>query len=202
MKHGPDFNLIRDSVMYPYTEDVAAYCTPFTCRDKDLDEFFSRDAFFYESELLGKTYAWIDTSDPTKILGLVTLANDSVKAQFISSTARNRIQRHITNAKRGMNYPAVLIGRLGVSSEYRGKGLNLGSQILSFLKEWFRSKDNKTGCRFLVVDAYNSDPTLRFYEKNGFKYLYRTEEDERSFLALDRHEPLRTRFMFYDLRTE
>lgn len=33
-----------------------------------------------------------------------------------------------------MNYPAVLIGRLGASSEYRGNGLNIGSQILDFIK--------------------------------------------------------------------
>lgn len=56
-----------------------------------------------------------------------------------------------------MNYPAILIGRLGVSSEYRGKGLNIGSQILDFIKGWFRSFDNKTGCRFIVVDAYNNE---------------------------------------------
>ena len=168
------FILERDAVMRPYTADVATYCAPFSCEDSDLDEFFSKDAFLYETELLGKTYAWINTADPSKILGLVTLANDSVKAQFIAGSARNRLQRSITNAKRGMNYPAVLIGRLGVSSVYRGKGLNIGSQILDFLKGWFRSFDNKTGCRFIVVDAYNNEKTLHFYEKNGFKPLYKT----------------------------
>lgn len=195
-----EFILERDSVMLPYTHMVAEYCVPFSCRDKDLDEFFSRDAFLYESELLGKTYAWIDTSVPTNILGLVTLANDSVKAQLLANSARNRLQRSISNAKRGMNYPAVLIGRLGVSSEYREKGLNIGSQILDFLKGWFRTTDNKTGCRFLVVDAYNNEKTLHFYEKNGFRLLYKTEQEERDFLAMDTEEPLETRFMFFDLK--
>lgn len=195
-----DFILERDAVMQPYTAGVAAYCAPFSCEDSDLDEFFSNDAFLYEKELLGKTYAWINTADPSKILGLVTLANDSVKAQFLASSARNRLQRSITNAKRGMNYPAVLIGRLGVSSEYRGKGLNIGSQILDFLKGWFRSYDNKTGCRFIVVDAYNNGKTLHFYEKNGFKPLYKTEQEERTFLGLSPEDPLETRFMFYDLK--
>lgn len=194
------FILERDAVMRSYTADVAAYCAPFSCEDSDLDEFFSKDAFLYETELLGKTYAWINTADPSKILGLVTLANDSVKAQFIAGSARNRLQRSITNAKRGMNYPAVLIGRLGVSSEYRGKGLNIGSQILDFLKGWFRSFDNKTGCRFIVVDAYNNEQTLHFYEKNGFKPLYKTEQEERAFLELNPEDPLETRFMFFDLK--
>ena len=150
--------------------------------------------------MLGKTYAWINTADPSKILGLVTLANDSVKAQFIAGSARNRLQRSITNAKRGMNYPAVLIGRLGVSSGYRGKGLNIGSQILDFIKVWFRSEDNKTGCRFIVVDAYNNEQTLHFYEKNGFKPLYKTEQEERAFLELNPEETLETRFVFFDLK--
>lgn len=197
----PDkFVLERDAVLRPYTVDVAAYCVPFSCDDSDLDEFFSKDAFLYETELLGKTYAWINMADPSKILGLITLANDSVKAQFIANSARNRLQRSITNAKRGINYPAVLIGRLGVSSEYRGRGFNIGSQILDFLKGWFRSFDNKTGCRFIVVDAYNNEKTLHFYEKNGFKPLYKTEQEERAFLGLSPEEQLETRFMFFDLK--
>lgn len=89
------FILERDAVMRPYTADVAAYCAPFSCEDSDLDEFFSKDAFLYETELLGKTYAWINTADPSQILGLVTLANDSVKAKFIANSARNRLQRSI-----------------------------------------------------------------------------------------------------------
>lgn len=199
----PDiFILEHKAVMRPYTPEVAAYCSPFSCEDNDLDEFFSKDAFFYETELLGKTYAWIKTSDPSKILGLITLSNDSVKAQTLPSSARNRLQRSIINAKRGMNYPAVLIGRLGVASDYQGKNLNIGSQILDFIKGWFRIFDNKTGCRFIVVDAYNNEKTLGFYQKNGFKPLYKTEQEERTFLGLCPEEPLKTRFMFFDLKRE
>lgn len=200
MTSNNSFILERDAVMRPYTADIADYCVPFSCEDNDLDEFFSKDAFLYETELLGKTYAWINTNDPSKILGLVTLANDSVKAQFLANSAKNRLQRSISNAKRGINYPAVLIGRLGVSSEYQGKGFSIGSQIIDFIKSWFRSLDNKTGCRFIVVDAYNNEKTLHFYEKNGFKPLYKTEQEERSFLELNPEEPLKTRFMFFDLK--
>lgn len=194
------FILERDTVRKPYTAEVAEYCDPFSCKDKDLDEFFAKDALYYDSELLGRTYAWIDISHPTNILALVTLANDSVKAKFITKSARNRIQRGITNAKRGMNYPAVLIGRLGVSSKYCGKGMNIGSQILDYIKGWFQSEDNKTGCRFIVVDAYNNPQTLHLYEKNGFKPLYNSETEERAFLELKPEEPLETRFMFFDLK--
>ena len=194
------FILERDTVRKPYTLEVAEYCNSISCSDKYLDEFFAKDALFYDSELLGRTYAWIDLSNPTNIFAMITLANDSVKAKFITSSARNRIQRGINNAKRGMNYPAVLIGRLGVSADYRGKGMNIGSQILNYIKGWFRSEDNKTGCRFIVVDAYNNEKTLHFYEKNGFKPLYKTEQEERAFLELNPEQPLETRFMFFDLK--
>ncbi|MDE6320738.1 MAG: GNAT family N-acetyltransferase, partial [Muribaculaceae bacterium] len=149
---------------------------------------------------LGRTYAWVNSHNTHQIIGLITLANDSVKSQNIAKSAKNRLQRSVPNAKRGLNFPAVLIGRLGVSSEFQGKGLNIGSQILDFVKDWFRSEDNKTGCRFIVVDAYNNERTLHFYEKNGFKHLYKTEQEERDFLRLNNEEPLETRFMFFDLK--
>ena len=189
------FILERDTLKRPYTAEVAEFCSPFSCRDEDLDEFFAKDAMYYDSELLGRTYAWIDLANPRNIMAMVTLSNDSVKAKYIANSARNRIQRGIVNAKRGINYPAF-----GVSSSYRGKGLNIGSKILDYIKEWFRSIDNKTGCRFIVVDAYNNDRTLNFYKKNGFKLLYKTEDEEREFLELDADEPLKTRFMFFDLK--
>lgn len=194
------FSLGRESVRRPYTQEVAAYCDPFTCNDADLDDFFAKDAFFYDVELIGKTYAWIDVSNPTQILGLITLANDSIKAKNITTAAKNRLQRSVNNAKRGINFPAVLIGRLGVSSSYQGKGMNIGSQIIDYVKDWFRPSDNKTGCRFIIVDAYNKPATLKFYEKNGFKTLYKTEQEERDFLELSPDEPLETRFMFFDLK--
>lgn len=195
-----DFNLATEAIRMPYTPEVAAFCKPFSCEDNDLDDFFANIALYYNSEMLGRTYVWVKKSDPKNILGMITLANDSVKLKLIAKSALNRLQRSITNAKRGMNYPAVLIGRLGVASEYQGKGMRVGSQILDYIKGWFRSEDNKTGCRFIVVDAYNNPKTIHFYENNGFKPLYKSEEEERSFLELEPDEPLETRFMFFDLK--
>lgn len=45
---------------------------------------------------------------------------------------------------------------------------------MAFIKDWFRHEDNKTGCRFIVVDAYNEDKVLTYYDKNGFVTLYKT----------------------------
>ena len=97
-------------------------------------------------------------------------------------------------------YPAVLLGRLGVAESYKGKEFFVGQQIMNYLKSWFIDDDNKTGCRFLVVDAYNRKDVLDFYERNKFKYLYLDEEEERreQFVA-EGEERLHTRLMFLDL---
>jgi GNAT superfamily N-acetyltransferase len=194
------FNLEKDAVMIAYTSDVAAYCDKFMCGDEDLDDFFNNDSLLYSKELLGKTYAWISQENPHKIIAMITLSNDSIKANTLTNATRNRLQRGVANAKRGRNYPAVLIGRLGVSIDYQHKGYNIGSQILSFVKDWFRTADNKTGCRFIVVDAYNNETTLRFYERNNFKLLYKDSAEEHNFFNVNLNEVLRTRFYYFDLK--
>ncbi|MCD8385568.1 MAG: GNAT family N-acetyltransferase [Bacteroidales bacterium] len=119
---------------------------------------------------------------------------------LISSQTRNRIQRKIPNSKRTRSYPAILIGRLGVGKDFRGH--SIGSQILDYIKGWFFSPDNKSGCRFIVVDAYNEvgdSNVLRFYQQNGFKFLYPTEEEERMTFGIGPDEHLNTRLMYFDL---
>lgn len=92
-------------------------------------------------------------------------------------------------------YPAVLLGRLGVNMEFAGKGV--GTELMRFIKRWFVQPDNKTGCRYLVVDSYNQLPTLKYYEKNGFHYLFSTEMQESKNACLPL--PLKTRYMYFDL---
>lgn len=67
--------------------------------------------------------------------------------------------------KRKQSYPPVFIGQLGVYLSYRG--LHVGHQVLEYIKKWITHPENKTGCRFLIVDAFNVEYILLFYEKNG-----------------------------------
>ena len=131
----------------------------------------------YADEMIGKTYCWISNTKPYTITAFFTISNDSIKTISLSSSSKNRLNRTLPNAKRGRSYPAVLIGRVGVNTEFRG--LNIGTQLIQFIKDWFCAKDNKTGCRFLIVDAYNQESVLAFYKRNGFKYLYADEEEEK-----------------------
>ncbi|GHT32305.1 hypothetical protein FACS189434_03750 [Bacteroidia bacterium] len=54
-------------------------------------------------------------------------------------------------------------------------------------------------CRFLVVDAYNKPEVLNFYQKNYFKAVFSTEQQEREYKKLAPDQDLRTRYMFYDM---
>ena len=64
------------------------------------------------------------------------------------------------------------------------KGKNIGTFLLDFIKSYF-VVDNKTGCRFLTVDAYAD--AVPFYLKNGFVPLNEDDKDDD------------TRLLYFDL---
>lgn len=191
---------VESTFMIPYTKEVADYCDKFSCGDSDLDSFFSEDAFLYERELLGKSYCWINNTNQKKIVAIATLSYDGIKAFSLDKPSRNSFQRPIPQQKRHRSYPAVLIGRLGVNLKHQNQGNNFGSQLMDLLKLWFVDENNKAACRYINVDAYNSEPTLHFYAKNGFKPLYKTEQGEREAFNIPIHEPLKSRIFFFDLK--
>lgn len=154
----------------------------FSCGDADLDDFILNEAPFYRDALLAVSYVMEQDDKP---IAYFSLANDRVSIQdFETNTEFNRFRRHrFVNEKRIKSYPAVKVGRFAVSNSVRCEGI--GSMLLDFIKAYFII-DNKTGYRFVTVDAYRS--AISFYEKNGFLPLQ--EED-------DENTP--TRLMFFDL---
>ena len=203
------FILQNECTLMQYTQEVQSHCEPFSCGDKDLDEFFEKDVFLYEEEMLGKTYCWVTNSRPHKIVCLMTVANDSIKSSGLPKNSRNRFNRIFNNEKRNLTYPATLIGRLGVNKDFQGK--HVGRQLMDFIKDQNIATDNDNACRFLVVDAINKPETLAYYEHNGFLYMHKTEEVERIALKrfdeegklifeLRNNEPLHTRMMYFDLK--
>ena len=87
--------------------------------------------------------------------------------------------------------------RFGISQNFQSK--HLGNDVLSFIKAWFVDPLNKTGCRFLLVDSYNKERNLKFYQNNEFKFLFSTEEQEREFRGLASDRCLNSRLMYFDL---
>ena len=174
-------------------------CQPFSCGENDLDEFFAKDCLINQSRLLGKTYLFCLKEQPETIVTAFSLSNDSIrltnritdeyKEQFLDDT-----NLHDKSLKR---FPAVLIGRLGTNKDFAGQGY--GTAIMDFIKVLFRT-NNRTGCRFLIVDALNRPETLHYYEKNGFRYLIDDERLEAKYMGMGVGRlPLNTRLMYFDL---
>lgn len=194
-----DFSLSKECIMLKLDSDILDHCARFSCGDEDLDDFFANDAIAYDKDLMGKTYCWVLKEDNTKIIGMITLANAAIQTTHLHNNPKRHLNRNIAFNKRGRTYPAVLIGRLGVSVDFQGSKFKVGAQIMEFIKSWFGGPDNKTGCRFVLVDAVNSDHTLQYYERNGFRPLFPRVNDEKDFYGINEEEELRTRMYYFDL---
>jgi len=123
---------------------------PFDCGNSDLNEFFFTDSVDYGKELLAVTYA---LESETETVAYFAVSNDSIRAEDTSkSRLREKILKLLPFEKRGYkSHPAVKVGRFAVAEKYQGQGI--GSKLMDFIKFFFIDK-NKTGCRFVIVDAY------------------------------------------------
>jgi GNAT superfamily N-acetyltransferase len=171
--------------------------TPFLCGDKDLDDFFHNDVDNYAKQLLGKTYCFQSKKEKKSIIGAFTLSNASIDARHIPNSRKKKLTKNIPYEKSMSSYPATLIGRLGVNKEYAGQGI--GTELLEFIKQWVLAADTKSGCRYLIVDSYNREDVLYFYESNGFKTLFFSEQQEKEYIGLTDNKSLKTRLMYFDL---
>ena len=152
----------------------------FYCGDSDLDDFILNEASLYRNSLLSVNYVMEEEDNS---VAFFSLSNDKISIHdFEDKTKFNRFRsRKFVNKKRIKSYPAVKIGRFAIDSKFQGDGI--GSILLDFIKGYFLV-DNKTGCRFITVDAYKS--AIPFYEKNGF-------------VALQNRNDAFTQLMYFDL---
>lgn len=157
----------------------------FDCGDSDLNDFIINEAVHYRQALLAVSYVMEDMNG--QVFAYFSLANDRVSlTDFENNTEFNRFRRHrFVNDKRIKSYPAVKLCRFGV--DISARNLHLGSTLLDFIKEYF-IHNNKSGCRFITVDAYID--AIPFYLKNGFIQLTPFDNNEH------------TRLLYYDLKEE
>jgi ribosomal protein S18 acetylase RimI-like enzyme len=170
--------------------------TGFDCGNDDLNEFFNQDAIKYRRQKFAETYFFRHNTTKQAVCAF-SLSPDSIKAMWLPGSRRKKIKEFIPREKPLSSYPAFLIGRLGVSTEFGNRGV--GSQLLRFIKQ-FCDINYPSFCRFLLVEAYNEPAVLNFYRKNDFNFVFSTEEQERDYYRrANIPEPLRTRIMFYDM---
>jgi hypothetical protein len=157
---------------------------PFDCGDTDLNGFLFDDAKNYSKDLIAVTYI---IEDNVNTLAYFSYLNDKISHKDIGNLDKfiERIGSFLPiNKGKHKSYPAVKIGRLAVNENIQISGL--GKKIIHFTKNYF-TQNNKTGCKFITVDAYRD--SLGFYQKMGFKFL--SSQDKKAS----------TRLMYYNLES-
>lgn len=91
-----------------------------------------------------------------------------------------QVESHLVHA-----YFSMANDRISLAVNKTLKGQSIGTYLLNFIKSFF-VVNNKTGCRFLTVDAYKA--AVPFYEKNGFVPLNDDDIDAP------------TRLLYFDLK--
>lgn len=146
----------------------------FDCGNSDLNDFLFNDSKVYLRHLRYTT-TLLETDN--QIIAYYSLANDllsiSDRQDFADEMEDSKSKIDFDFWEKFLNqkmYPAAKIGRLAVDEKFQCQGIGtflIRSLVQSFIKK------NKTGCQFITVDAINDNTqrTIKFYEKNGFKAL-------------------------------
>ncbi|TGM30474.1 N-acetyltransferase [Leptospira levettii] len=127
----------------------------FKC-DQSLESYFKNDAIDTEIEIIAKTYFLHKYGVGEPLVGF-SISNNAISANI-------DLDMGIQYNARYKAYPAVLIGRFATHNNPSGKGY--GKLVLDLIKNWLIT-NNKTGCRFVVVDARKD--IADFYRKSGFE---------------------------------
>ena len=169
--------------------DPAIPLKDFDCTDKDLNEFYHDDCSNSQAGLLSVTYI-IENDNET--IAFYSLLNDKIsRSEGPSNNQWNKLRaaKFESRYSKYSSYPCVKLARLGVNKKYQSKGI--GEFLINHIKLLFIT-ENRTGCRFITVDAYNNDRALKFYTDNGFIFLPLSADSQAEASP-------KTRLMYFDL---
>ncbi len=81
-------------------------------------------------------------------------------------------------------------------------GYDIADEMMNLIKTIAIDPENNSSSRYLIVDALNSPEVIGYYRRNGFDFLFTSEEDELEHLRGSHSDGIRTcktRLMFFDL---
>jgi len=145
-------------------EELLQRCPPFSCeKDNDIEEFFTKDYKHFAYQLFGKSYGFFTREENPKLVTAFTVSNSMLPVDRFPNDIRKQINKSVPFVKRRVQHPAVLLGQLAVFDGFHG--LDIGDEVLDFIKAWFIEPNNKTGCRYLIVDAVNHTKVSAYMTK-------------------------------------
>lgn len=202
--------LLDNCKLEKLSNEIINQCQPYSCKkDIGIDYFFhtNRPDNYedYEAEMMGYTYCFFSTGQDGsgQMVCAFSLSNASLRTDILPHNTRNKYNKSIPNNKRRAQYPAILIGKLCVFDGY-GKhllGFSVGDEMMDLIKTIAINPDNHSAARFLVVDAINDPNVISYYLRNGFHFLFSSEEEELSSLQESKmgFGSCKTRLMIFDL---
>lgn len=187
--------LLENCLFDRLSSEIIDQCQPYTCsKDADINSFFHQDKednySDYLSEMMAYTHCfYTDEKDKvdengkrvkSKMVCAFSLSTSALRADALPNRKRNKLNKVIPNDKRRPQYPAILIGQLCV---FDGFGLhsfpyNVGDEMMDLIKTMAINPDNDFAVRYLVVDALNIPNVTDYYLRNGFKFMFESDEEE------------------------
>ena len=131
--------------------------TGFSCGEPSLDIFLGRYALQNQTRhRTGVTYV---AEEGGVVLGYMTLAAASLRAEELDERSRGRLPRY--------PLPVLRLARLAVDRRVRGEGI--GSALLAAAFEIAPDMSRRVGCAGVVVDARPA--AVDYYQRFGFVRL-------------------------------
>jgi len=133
----------------------------FSCGEPSLDDYLQKQAAQDATRNAAVVYVLVDPRQPSTILGYFTLSSAGVRLDSLPQDARKGLAPY-------PEVPALLIGRLAVSTAHQGSGL--GGELLGRALEECGRVAQRAASSFVIVDALN-EQAARFYRRYGFGNL-------------------------------
>ena len=151
--------------MEPITPE--ALLLDFDCGNDDLNSFYKDELRQHEEELITKSYIFCPegatVKDAEPPAAFISFCNDAVlKARFTRGEWK-KVVKEVPFRKR-YSSPACCQNRSVGCPEEDTRRKGVGSALLNLTKLLFLT-NNGTGCRFITVDAYNTEEAVGMYHK-------------------------------------
>lgn len=148
----------------------------FTCGEPTLEDYLKRQASQDSRRNAAKVYVLVTQDAPEDIIGYFTLSNLAVRLDNLLPSERKGFAPY-------PEIPALLIGRLAVSTSHQGQGRG-GELLRRALKKCLEASE-VSAAALAVVDALHHE-AAGFYLRYGFQpFDDRPEYPKRLHIALD-----------------
>lgn len=144
----------------------------FDCSFEDemgLNEFIHNEALQFQKENLGVTYLFF-YKDAIVGFATIVMSQLEIKLTKISLPFKTSIR----------DYPALMIGRLASSNDYRHR--HVGENMCLWCLSKAKQLSKELGCRLIIV--MTRDKKTTFYTNCGFDMIPKCEKREKKWMYL------------------